>query len=475
LPSPVEGDHSRHDEPFAVFALQEPVRSFGILADKFLVGNVDFQQRAQPDLRAGHRDAVSGQQLLHLGQQPLPLAGSILDLGRCRRRVRAARLERDVGQVAPTGRIVADFHIRLQDRRIAAANRIQEILLVQAIAAVALEFLDQLAVPVECLGSAALAFEPPALAVRDVPAARAGHLGTALRIRCGRDVGQSDDDRDLTRVEQHEMHVRRLARVVPDHSAAAPQNPLRQRDFVQEHVVPQVVQHVNAPVAHLARARVPDPVPVVLQIVAVDRFVLRGTEPQVVIDLGRNRQRRRTLADRRPHPVAVDASRQDLAERPLFVQELLDLRLHRIGTLLGADLADLAVLLRRGHRLAAFPLAVRQRLFHVHVLARLHRPDRGQAVPVVAGGDHHRVDARIVEHAPEIGPRLGRRVSLVGAANLSPVRIAQARDRDAGQFAERSHQIPGTASATDESKTNRLVGRGSAQQRSTPSQSGTGG
>jgi hypothetical protein len=147
------------------------------------------------------------------------------------------------------------------------------------------------------------------------------------------------------------------------------------------------------------------------------------------------------VADRSPHAVAVDAGRQDLAQRPFFVQEPLDLRLHRVGTLLRADLADLAVFLRRGHGLQTFPLAVRQGLLHVHVLAGLHRPDRSQTVPVVRSGDHHRVDVRIVEHASHIRPRFGGRVKLAGTPQLDLIRIAQAGNRNTRQLAERTHQI----------------------------------
>ena len=47
---------------------------------------------------------------------------------------------------------------------------------------------------------------------------------------------------------------------------------------------------------------------------------------------------------------------------------------------------------------AAFPDVVRYRLLDVDVLAGLHRPDRGQRVPVVGGGDGDRVDLLVVEN-----------------------------------------------------------------------------
>ena len=52
---------------------------------------------------------------------------------------------------------------------------------------------------------------------------------------------------------------------------------------------------------------------------------------------------------------------------------------------------------------AAFPDVVRDGLFDVNVLAGLHRPDRGQRVPVVGGGDRDRVDLFVFEDAAHVG------------------------------------------------------------------------
>jgi hypothetical protein len=48
------------------------------------------------------------------------------------------------------------------------------------------------------------------------------------------------------------------------------------------------------------------------------------------------------------------------------------------------------------------------RLFDIHMLAGLDRPDRGEGVPVVGRGDGNRVDRLVVENPPQILFRVGR-------------------------------------------------------------------
>ena len=79
------------------------------------------------------------------------------------------------------------------------------------------------------------------------------------------------------------------------------------------------------------------------------------------------------------------------------MEKLFNLSLHRIGPLLRSNLADAAELAGGIDRLLTFPLAVREGLFDIDILARLHRPDSSQAVPVIAGRDHDRIDAVIGE------------------------------------------------------------------------------
>ena len=105
---------------------------------------------------------------------------------------------------------------------------------------------------------------------------------------------------------------------------------------------------MRAPVADFAVAGVPAPVPIVLQIVPVERNVRRRTEPKVVID-GRGRNEgRRTFADALSGKESTDANGFDFAEFFLFMEERLRLGVMlRVGSHLRPDLNNLSVLLRR--------------------------------------------------------------------------------------------------------------------------------
>jgi hypothetical protein len=147
----------------------------------------------------------------------------------------------------------------------------------------------------------------------------------------------------------------------------------------------------------------------------------------------------------------------DGAERFVIVQEFLDLGLHRIAPLLGADLANTFVLTRGVDGLPTFPLRVRQRFFNVNILARLHGPNRCQAMPVVAGGDNHRVDIRIIDQFAKI--RVGLCLGKTFGRQSDDLRIdvADCDDIDTFELTELAHQVAPTPSATDDAQTDRFV------------------
>src|SRR5207249_9623562 len=173
----------------------------------------------------------------------------------------------------------------------------------------------------------------------------------------------------------------------------------------------------------VAVAVVPVPVPVVVEAVAVERAQRRGTQPDVVADVGQvgvvvgRLVRGRldvelvllpgrhgavgVLADGGPRLEAQAAGHVDLADAaPVDVLDRL--HHHRAAAVHGPDLDDPAVLAGGLDHLAAFPHGVRGGLLDVDVLAGLHRPDAGQGVPVVRGCDDHRVDVLVVEDAAQV-------------------------------------------------------------------------
>ena len=212
------------------------------------------------------------------------------------------------------------------------------------------------------------------------------------------------------------MHIGCFTRVIPCDSPATTQNSLWQSHCVTEHHVPDIIQHMHSPIPHLTRPGVPVPVPVVLQIVPKNRLVRCRPQPEIIVDGFRNRQRLSAFANRPANPITIHPHRLQCPQRLFFVQKRLQLGLHRIRALLRSNLTDAIVQPRGCHRLVTFPLTVRQRLLDIHILARLHRLDCRQTVPVVAGGDDHSVHIRRFNQPPQILRPHGLRKSLLRLA-----------------------------------------------------------
>ena len=174
------------------------------------------------------------------------------------------------------------------------------------VAVVALEAADLFAIGVVGHTTPPLPLVAAAFAGGDVAAARPWVLGALLAPRCSGDVGQMDAHGDRPSVEMHHVDIGRLAGIVPGDATTDALDSLGQRHAVLEDNVADIVEHMHAPVAHLAGAGVPVPVPVVVEGVAVDRLVLGRSQPEVVGDIFGDLQRRLPLTDRGPHTEAVD-------------------------------------------------------------------------------------------------------------------------------------------------------------------------
>ena len=105
------------------------------------------------------------------------------------------------------------------------------------------------------------------------------------------------------------------------------------------------------------------------------------------------------------------------------------------AALLRAVLHDAAILGGGFGALTAFEHVVADGLFDVHVLARLAGPNRNQRVPVVARGDGHDVEVRVVERRANVRHAGGLAIAAAGdqfLARLVQPRIGvdQIRDSD---------------------------------------------
>ena len=217
-------------------------------------------------------------------------------------------------------------------------------------------------------------------------------------------------------------------------SAADGQNARRQGVLAQEPA--GQVHLVRALVADVAVAGVPDPVPVVVQVLPAQRFHRRRTTPQVIVDAGRDRLFAAHLADAGAVLVTGAQGVEDLAEMTLPGPG------HRLvegdgGTTLGAALDDPAVSPGGPDELSTFPDVVRKRLLDVDIAARLHRPEAGQHVPVVGRGNTDSIDVLAVQQLANVLIAFDLQTLLLkpayAGAQVVFVRVAQGGNADVSE------------------------------------------
>src|SRR5262249_31468710 len=153
-----------------------------------------------------------------------------------------------------------------------------------------------------------------------------------------------------------------------------------------------------------AVAEIPEPMPVVMDQVAVVRLFRGRPEPDVEIEVGR-RLRVLLLADAPSRLAAVALRDEQLAVLAgLHRRDLA--RPARAAPLLRAVLDDPLVLLCRLDHFPTLGDQMGHRLLDVRVLAGLAGPDTDERVPVVRGGDGDRVQLLVVEGLADVGDAL---------------------------------------------------------------------
>ena len=307
------------------------------------------------------------------------------------------------------------------------------------LAAVAFEGVEFFAFEIKGAATAAIAGVVAVFTLDDEEGGGAAAEVNVGRVHAGltRQVVEIDDHRDLAGVHVGEVGVRCFARVIPRESAATGDDALRQRHLVAEDDVAKVIEDVRAPVAHFAVAGVPIPMPVVVEALAEERLVLRRAKPEIVIHRGRRREGRLALPDGFAHAVVIAAHVFDFSEHAA-VEVGFDFILQRIAALLRAALHDAVVFARGFDELAAFPDVVGDGFLDVNVFPGFHGPNRGEHVPVIAGGDDDAVDGFVFHDLAEVLGGLRVREDLLGFLQLRGVRVAKHRDLDAGHFGHAS-------------------------------------
>ena len=248
-----------------------------------------------------------------------------------------------------------------------------------------------------------------------------------------------EDEEDVAEFHDGEFHIRSLSLVRSIRQEAAADGP----DFGRQRAVldgPAGDVHLVDPlVADIAVAEIPEPVPVVMDQVAVKILHRGGSDPDVPVQRLRRRFHR-FEANAPPGLAAIP-----LADKKFAVLAALDCR-DFIGPglaapLLGAVLNHPAIFGGGFHAFAPFEDVVADRLFDVDIFSRLAGPDGEEGVPMVASSDRDHVESLVVEDLtdvlhgvwPEHALRLDR---LAPGFPDGLIRINQRGDADIGNLQE---------------------------------------
>ena len=151
----------------------------------------------------------------------------------------------------------------------------------------------------------------------------------------------------------------------------------------------------------------------------------------------------------------------DVAD-PAVVDELDGVLEVRMRATLRAAAHDPFVLARGVDEKAAFAKIVRDRFFHIGMLARLASKDAGHRVPMVAARDDNGVDRGVVHDAPQVGLLLRglsrASLQLAGAlAHAVLIRIAHGGHFDSIERRNRLHHTAAAAAHADDGDAQAVV------------------
>ena len=187
---------------------------------------------------------------------------------------------------------------------------------------------------------------------------------------------------------------------------------------------------MGALVADIAVAGLPEPVPIVMELLAPRGIERRGAAPKVVIHRRRNGLGTGGLADAGAKLVAEGAGYPNFSDVPGGgpLDCLLD---GGHGSPLRSGLDDSVEFCPRRQSLLSFPDVVAGGLFDIDILAGHGGPDRQKGVPMIGGGDGNGIDIFVIQYLSAIGFECwagggtGRRGDSHGPIQDSGVHVAQ--------------------------------------------------
>ena len=221
-----------------------------------------------------------------------------------------------------------------------------------------------------------------------------------------REAGVLDAHGQLVPLVADDLHVGHLAPIGITPAAPDARDRVGVRRVAQHHA--GQIELVNR-VRGVPAGEVPIAIPIAVHLGGIRPF-WRRAEPLVPIEP----LRRRGLGHCRLRIAAIDRGQHIAHFHVVDFAELAVLDVlaggHRIRTaaVLRSGLNDPSVLAGGLDHPAAFLHVPGNALLHVHVLARLNGPDRGQGMPVFRRRDLHRVEILPVQHFAEIVYHFGR-------------------------------------------------------------------
>src|SRR5260370_19440480 len=162
---------------------------------------------------------------------------------------------------------------------------------------------------------------------------------------------------------------------------------------------------MHALVADVAVAGVPDPVPVIGELILAVWFPLRRTQEQIPIETGRHGFIGR-VADRKPAPETERSRMIDLAYRAL-IDQLGRSHLVWERAALGAHLNHAVIFAGGGDHLPALENIVAGGLFPIDVPTCPARPDGCKRVPMIRRSGRYGIDVLGLELCALIAALLG--------------------------------------------------------------------
>ena len=285
---------------------------------------------------------------------------------------------RDIARVAQRAGEVALQNVGVQVGGLAAAHGINE---VGEVAGDARERLNLNAVLVQNLRTGVTGdHHGAALTIHDQADAHPAILIHVFVLGPRRQSAHFKDERRRRVIVEDNHGVGRGAVIDVAKPATDTQDARRQRRLAQG-PAPHV-HLVNALIAEVAVAGGPDPMPIIVQLLAHQRLFRRRAIPQVVVNARRNRLRAIHFADAGAALVAQAARAQDFPD-VAFPHPLNAFSHAAARARLRAGLHDAVKLAGHLDDPATFPNVVGDRLLDIHILAGLHRPDGSERVPMV--------------------------------------------------------------------------------------------